>query len=46
MGNDLTTAGDGFGVPENTGNQFIVGKMIKFADGEYIVDKTERCRPT
>jgi len=41
MTNNLTNAGDGFGVPENSGNQFIVGKMMKFADGEYIVDKTE-----
>ena len=41
MTNNLTNAGDGFGVPENSGSQFIVGKMTKFADGEYIVDKTE-----
>jgi hypothetical protein len=41
MTNDITTAGDGFGVQENTGSQFIVGKLVKFNDGEYIVDKTE-----
>jgi hypothetical protein len=42
MSNDLANAGDGFGVPENSGkNQYIVGKMIKFVDGTYIVDKTE-----
>ena len=32
---------DGFAVQENTGASMIVGKMVKFLDGRYIVDKTE-----
>jgi hypothetical protein len=41
MSKDLISAGDGFGVPENAEGRYIVGRMIKFADGAFIVDKTE-----
>ena len=41
MGKELIPQSDGFGVPENSGGQFIKGQMLKFIDGNYIIDKTE-----
>ena len=41
MGKELIPQTDGFGVPENFGGQFIHGQMLKFIDGNYVVDKTE-----
>jgi hypothetical protein len=41
MNDVATTNGDGFGVQENSGDTSIVGKMLKFTDGRYTVDKTE-----
>jgi hypothetical protein len=32
---------DGFAVAENAGASMIVGKMLKFADGKFLADKTE-----
>jgi hypothetical protein len=32
---------DGFAVQENAGASMIVGKMVKFLDGRFVVDKTE-----
>jgi hypothetical protein len=32
---------DGFAVQENSGASMIVGKMLKFSDGRFTVDKTE-----
>jgi hypothetical protein len=32
---------DGFAVQENTGTTMIIGKMMKFTDGRFIVDKTQ-----
>jgi hypothetical protein len=36
----VTEANDGFGVPENRSASPIIGKMVKFNDGRFIVDKT------
>jgi hypothetical protein len=33
--------GDGFAVQESSGGTFIIGKMLKFNDGHYTVDKFE-----
>jgi hypothetical protein len=41
MGKELISQTDGFGVPENSGGQFIKGQMLKFIDGNFVVDKTE-----
>jgi hypothetical protein len=42
MANDITLANaDGFAVAENAGASMIVGKMVKFLDGRFTVDKTE-----
>src|SRR5258708_6260606 len=32
---------DGFSVPEKDGGSVIKGRMIKFNDGQYLIDKTE-----
>jgi hypothetical protein len=40
--NDLAIMNtDGFAVQENTSASMIVGKMLKFSDGRFTVDKTE-----
>jgi len=41
MGKELISQTDGFDVPENAGGQFIKGQMLKFIDGNYVIDKTE-----
>jgi hypothetical protein len=37
----VPTNTDGFAVAENAGASMIVGKMLKFADGKFVADKTE-----
>jgi hypothetical protein len=37
----IVVADDGFGAQENSGASMIRGKMIKFKDGKFTVDKTE-----
>jgi hypothetical protein len=44
MSNDLQTA-DGFDVPERGGGNLIVGKLMKFNNGAYVIDKTETLPP-
>jgi hypothetical protein len=39
--NALSIIDDGFGVQERPGNNFIIGAMMKFDDGAFIVSKTE-----
>jgi hypothetical protein len=40
--NEMTiTTNDGFDVAEHVGASMIVGKMLKFTDGQWICDKTE-----
>jgi hypothetical protein len=40
MNNNLT-AGDGFDVAEPGGGNLIIGRMVKFNNGSYYIDKTE-----
>jgi hypothetical protein len=45
MSNNLPTTGDGFDVAEPGGNTLMIGRMLKFNNGTFYVDKTEVMPP-
>jgi hypothetical protein len=44
MSNELSTItpDDGFSIAEQSNSSSIVGRMLKFSDGQFLIDKTER----